>query len=207
MSESEGFLTRWSRLKQESRSESIAVNDEAAPQAAPEATPPPPVDLTALPDPDSIGPDSDIRPFLQAGVPQALTGTALRNAWVADPSIRDFVEIADNQWDFNAESGIPGFGSLGSAEYAKRLIARALDKVNDVEPELPQSDAEVNSTASARADVPGPQIVDEVWKPGTATLPDADASSSHARSAGPTLATEGSGQPAQKRAHGGALPK
>lgn len=204
MSDSERFLTRWSRLKQESRREGVAPGDDE-PEALQD--PAPPVDLTALPDIDSIGPDSDIRPFLQAGVPQELTGAALRSAWVADPSIRDFVEIADNQWDFNVESGIPGFGSLGSADYARRLVARAFAGVPDVQPHLPQSAAEMNSTASSPASVPGPRIVDEVWKSGTASAPEADTNSGNAPSARQTLATEGSGQPAPKRAHGGALPK
>ena len=207
MSESEGFLTRWSRLKQESHSERVPERDEEL-KTPEDATPPAPVDLTTLPDLDSIGPDSDIRPFLQPGVPQELTGAALRNAWVADPLIRDFVEIADNQWDFNAESGIPGFGSLGSADYARRLVARAMEGFDNVEPRLPPSDAAMSPTLPSGAAVPGPQIVDEVWKSGAADVPDAGAvSSSHARSAGEALADAGSEQPPQKRVHGGALPK
>jgi hypothetical protein len=39
--------------------------------------------------------------------------------------VRDFVEIADNQWDFNTPDGIPGFGELGAAEEATTLVARA----------------------------------------------------------------------------------
>jgi hypothetical protein len=206
MSESESFLARWSRLKQRSRHDEVTGDDEQ-PQAHEDATPAPSVDLTTLPDIGNIGPDSDIRPFLQAGVPQELTGAALRSAWVADPSIRDFVEIADNQWDFNAESGIPGFGSLGSADYARNLVARALQGLDDVQPVAPPSNSEVNSAEPPRAAVPGPQIIDEVWKSGAADVPAPGTNTGEARLATQALAAERPAQPAVQRAHGGALPK
>ncbi len=56
-------------------------------------------------------PDSDIRAFLEKGVPVALTKAALRRAWTADPAIRDFMRIAENQWDFTDPTSIPGFGN------------------------------------------------------------------------------------------------
>jgi nucleotide-binding universal stress UspA family protein len=213
MSESEGFLARWSRLKQRSPHERAAAPEDGsqgALQADQDATPPaspPDVDLTTLPDLASIGPDSDIRPFLQAGVPQELTGAALRSAWVADPAIRDFVEIADNQWDFNAESGIPGFGSLGSSDYAKGLVARALEGLDDAKPELPSNDGEVTSTAHSRTGVPGPAIIDEVWKAGAADAPDSGSNNGDPPPAARApAAAAGTGQ-TLKRAHGTALPK
>ncbi|MEQ1612029.1 MAG: DUF3306 domain-containing protein, partial [Hyphomicrobiaceae bacterium] len=46
--------------------------------------------------------------FLQKGVPDALQRMALRRMWSLDPAIRDFVEVAENQWDFNAVGGVPG---------------------------------------------------------------------------------------------------
>jgi Protein of unknown function (DUF3306) len=165
----------------------------------------PHVDLTTLPDIGSIGPDSDIRPFLQAGVPQELTGAALRSAWVADPSIRDFVEIADNQWDFNAESGIPGFGSLGSADYARREIARALQAFDDLQPEPPLSDGEMDMTASPPAVVPGPQIVDEVWKVGSADV--GTGKGDRRPTVGAPAAAEVAEPSTLERPHGTALPK
>ena len=50
--------------------------------------------------PLTITAETDIRAFLQKGVPAQLTRAALRRAWVADPNIRNFREIAENQWDF-----------------------------------------------------------------------------------------------------------
>ena len=45
-------------------------------------------------------------------MPAELTRAALRRAWVSDPAIRDFIGIAENQWDFNDPEAIPGFVSL-----------------------------------------------------------------------------------------------
>jgi hypothetical protein len=52
---------------------------------------------TALPPIESIGAGSDIRCFLAAGVPAELTRAALRRAWVADPKIRDFVSLSEDE--------------------------------------------------------------------------------------------------------------
>jgi hypothetical protein len=60
---------------------------------------------------ESIGPGSDIRPFLKPGVAQDLTRAALRRAWAADPAIRDFIGLSENSWDLNAPDAVPGFGS------------------------------------------------------------------------------------------------
>jgi hypothetical protein len=69
-------------------------------------------DPKTLPSIESIGAGSDIRAFLQRGVPAVLTRAALRRAWSADPAIRDFIGLSENAWDFNAPDSIPGFGSI-----------------------------------------------------------------------------------------------
>ena len=74
---------------------------------------------------DSINAQSNVSAFLKPGVPAELTRLALHTAWMSDPAIRDFVGIAENQWDFNAEGAIAGFGSLSAEEYARHLAARA----------------------------------------------------------------------------------
>src|SRR5262245_31602247 len=56
----------------------------------------PEFDLSTLPSLDSITAETDIRVFLQKGVPPHLTRAALRRAWSADPNIRDFIGIAEN---------------------------------------------------------------------------------------------------------------
>ena len=138
MAEPEDFLTRWSRRKREAKVESTdPAKREAA--AAPtesnsaELSAPPETsgakpevfDLSKLPSLDSIGPATDIRVFLQAGVPEALSRAALRRAWSADPGIRDFIGLSENSWDFTATDGMHGFGALDPAE-AKRVLAKLM---------------------------------------------------------------------------------
>jgi hypothetical protein len=133
MSDPESFLARWSALKRAAAAGSPAGKAatqalaQPAPQEPPAGTdsPAPAADLAALPPLESIGSASDICAFLQAGVPPELTRDALRRAWQTDPAIRDFIGLADCQWDFTAQDAIPGFGCLGTAE-AARLAAQAL---------------------------------------------------------------------------------
>lgn len=130
MSDEEPFLTRWSRRKREARpAEPDATPELPAAPTNPEALDPPAagepagIDPSVLPPIESIGAGTDIRVFLQPGVPAELARAALRRAWVADPAIRDFVGPAENAWDFNAPGGVPGFAPLASDE-VKRLAAQ-----------------------------------------------------------------------------------
>lgn len=84
------------------------------------------LDLAELPAIDSINAGSDIRAFLRSGVPAELTKAALRRAWTSDPAIRDFIGLAENQWDFTDPQGIPGFGPLGAHEDVAPLLGQAL---------------------------------------------------------------------------------
>lgn len=125
---SENFLSRWSRLKRESAREPALRNAatpdlESAPTDAAAATE---IDLAQLPAIESLDAESCVSAFMQPGVPDDLTRAALRTAWVSDPAIRDFIGIAENQWDFNTEGAIAGFGSLSAEEYARHMAARAL---------------------------------------------------------------------------------
>ena len=132
MSDSEKFLRRWSRRKREPAGEPappakpdtgkpVATGEQNVPPAA-EAQPAPEFDLSKLPSLDSIGAVSDIKPFLQAGVPSALKHAALRRAWAADPAIRDFKGLAENDWDFTVAGGAPGFGELDPGFDTKKLL-------------------------------------------------------------------------------------
>jgi hypothetical protein len=88
--------------------------DSATLQAGPEKNEP--FDPASLPSIDAITADTDIIAFLQSGVPAELTRAALRRAWTSDPAIRDFIGVAENQWDFNDPNGAPGFGPLGTIQ-------------------------------------------------------------------------------------------
>ena len=133
MSDQEKFLTRWSRRKREPADETappekpdagkpVATGEPSVTSAA-QAPPASEFDLSKLPSLDSIGAASDLKPFLQAGVPSALRHAALRRAWLADPAIRDFKGLAENDWDFTTAGGAPGFGELGPGFDTKKLLA------------------------------------------------------------------------------------
>ena len=76
---------------------------------------------------DRLVAGSDIRPFLSARVQADVTRAALRRAWSVDPTIRDFIGLSENSWDFNAPGGVPGFNSM-RAEDARRLLARVMEE-------------------------------------------------------------------------------
>jgi hypothetical protein len=127
----ETLLARWSRRKSGARtSEGDADNapddSEARATRASATQPgyvPPPFDPASLPTLDSIGAKTDLRAFLDKGVPSELTIAALRRGWSADPVIRDFIGLSENSWDFNAAGGIPGFGTLEAGDI-QRLLAQ-----------------------------------------------------------------------------------
>jgi hypothetical protein len=127
----EGFLARWSRRKHEAET---AAPEPAEPTTAPEGPDHPPTseppdiaDIVAkLPSIEEITATTDIRAFLAPGVPSELRLAALRRAWSTDPAIRDFIGLAENQWDFNAPDGVPGFGSLVDPDEVRRLLAKVV---------------------------------------------------------------------------------
>lgn len=109
----------------------------------------PPFDITKLPSIESITTDTDITAFLQKGVPADLTRAALRRAWIADPNIRDFIEIAENQWDFATGSDLPGFGSLDvSTDDIRRMVAEVFGERPKLAAETP-GEAPPDATAKA----------------------------------------------------------
>ena len=61
-------------------------------------------------------------------MPPELTRAALRRAWAADPKIRDFVGLADYDWDFNAPGAMTGFGSLEMTDELRQQIARMVGR-------------------------------------------------------------------------------
>jgi hypothetical protein len=114
----DGFLARWARRKQEvQRQASEPPNVVPAPEPAVEEGEPPP-----LPSLDSIIPGSDISAFFQKHVPEALRTAALRKLWVTDPEIRNFIEMADYQWDFNNPDSIPGWSSSVKGVDVKAMV-------------------------------------------------------------------------------------
>jgi|KBSMisStandDraft_5_1062788.scaffolds.fasta_scaffold17028_5 Protein of unknown function (DUF3306) len=138
----ETFVSRWARLKRNSdirremeagedrvpaSAETSATGVEAAiGQSETAAAADAPFDPASLPSIDAIGVDTDIRGFLQGRVPAELTRAALRRAWASDPAIRDFIGIAENQWNFNDPEAMPGFGPLEEGYDVSGLLSQAL---------------------------------------------------------------------------------
>ena len=125
MSKEASFLGRWSRLKQQARTD---ATEPAEPKDATEPAEPA-IDLDSLPSLDSLDAASDYTPFLQAGVPAELRNQALRQAWVSDKAIAEFRGFAEYDWDFNA----PGYGQLWAADKLAQLAAE-LGKTDEAEP-------------------------------------------------------------------------
>ena len=193
----ENFLSRWSRLKRESGMEG-GGDEEPAGDAVPDTGMPlpPAFDPASLPPIESIVADSDIRLFLEAGVPAELTRAALRSAWAADPAIRDFIGIAESQWDFNDPTAIPGFGPLGTADYARALVTRALASLNSADEGTREIPEMAEPPATANTDRPGSAPAHEV--PQVVGGP-SDNSARKPAEGNPSLPV--------RHAHGGALPK
>jgi hypothetical protein len=155
----ESFFQRWSRRKRAAGAAPAAdaavapdPPSTAAPAAAGAEAALPEVDLAALPPLESITATTDITGYLAPGVPAELTRAALRRAWVADPAIRDFVGIAENQWDFTAPEALPGFGALAEDE-----VRRLVDEVFGA----PQPAAAAPGIPAAAAEDAGPVTVSE----------------------------------------------
>ena len=199
----EGFLARWSKRKVEARrgpAESVAPGAEAAEGAdAPTAAElEPEFDVTTLPDIETLSAETDITGFLKRGVPAELQRHALRKMWQLDPEISTFIEVAENQYDFNTPGSIPGFGELDPGTDIKALLAHAMGETPAAEPEPAAlvAPAEVASPSSEPVEIAiaGPETehataaVDTGADPVTAAPPAPQPS------------------PPKARRHGGALP-
>ena len=254
MTDPEDFLSRWSRRKRDARTEvkddraaaDLPKQDQAGatPAAEQGATSPQPprsdaqdakpenvFDLSKLPSLDSIGPSTDIRMFMQPGVPEALSRAALRRAWSADPGIRDFIGLSENSWDFTASDGMHGFGDLDPAD-AKRMLAQLFserdssdDSESRSEPDKSSPDDAVSvaePTQDEASDSDSPRNADHEMISGAA-VPGTDddthrtstdaavtVASQHAKVsvASQQKAAESSREPARvPRSHGRALPQ
>jgi Protein of unknown function (DUF3306) len=147
MSDWENLLLRWVRLKQEAKA--AEGTHAASVGSKPVVIPETPFDPASLPSIESIAADTDIMAFLRAGVPAELTRAALRRAWTRDPAIRDFIGIAESQWDFNDPNAIPGFGPMGATESGVGMLAqvfsglerhaRTLEELAAPEPMIPSN--------------------------------------------------------------------
>lgn len=234
MTEPETFVSRWSRRKRESekerntnRAESAPASDAARTTAAGEddaivrgaetnAPASRTFDPASLPPIESITVSTDIRSFLQSSVPADLTRAALRRAWASDPAIRDFIGIAENQWDFTDPTAIPGFGPLRETDDVPGLLAQALGKLDRSSEAFGNLSVSAEGALSETTD-PRRDAVDDRVRRTSAILAvnSADtqtSGSTHEKSKRSAVANgdrdvAGKGAPRRGRAHGSALPR
>ena len=230
MSALENIVSRWARLKRDSdvQRKAEAVADTLRPSAVEvsvgsaeaviaqpriDAAADEPFDPASLPSIETITANTDIRGFLQSRVPAELMRAALRQAWASDPAIRDFIGIAENQWDFNSPNAIPGFGPLVVTGNVPAVPVQALgrsDKLAEMMPEMPvsveQSLPPVTDHEAADRDQSVQQRFDD--SPSTSnirSLPD-DRSGEGAASRNDHVGG-GNDSPKNHRSHGSALPR
>jgi hypothetical protein len=154
VSERDTFLARWLRLKQEAgKAEAPAV----------------PFDLANLPPIESLTSEDDMSVFLQSGVPADMVRAALRSAWRVDPAIRDFVGIAESQWDFNDPAAMPGFGPLDPMDEAQGVVTRSATPVPTPAEAFPETPQNRNPQRDGQLDkvwLSGEPSREEVWLSG-----------------------------------------
>jgi hypothetical protein len=219
----DNFIARWSRLKREAESDKrraekpsqrppeARTEPPTAASAQPSATlgethraAAPPFDPATLPPVDSIIAGTDIRAFLQKGVPAELTKAALRRVWMTDPAIRDFIEVAENQWDFTDPASIPGFSGLKAGNNVPQLASRAMGRPPEAaqpagpageNEESPPLDSQPAPTATPGAAAPVGENADEDQNTVAA------AALQH-----PEPVSDGSAAP-KRKGHGAAIPR
>jgi hypothetical protein len=209
MTAPESPLSRWSRLKRETVSKGRADADLGNPRTrsvGPAATEPQPeldegfFDPKDLPSIDAITVDTDIRAFLKSRVPAELTRAALRRVWISDPAIRDFIGIAENQWDFNDPTAIPGFGALQGNDDVSALLRQAFGQSAEFAGAITELPIAVQPAAPA-------EIVREIGTPDPADIPGVWKATVVERAEIETGAEQDSSAPPTRRTHGGALPR
>lgn len=231
MSDPEGFAARWSRLKHEAANkaqEAAAVRPAAEPARTAPAVDAsgevqsrsvdtePPFDPESLPPIDSITAGSDIKAFLRAGVPKHLTQAALRRVWTADPAIRDFIEMAENQWDFTDPAAIPGFGPLEATDDVRQLVAQAMGRLADsADDRDPEEEILVSESAQVRSEPrevsvalqPNNEVPEEKASSDQRHIPEERQRNVDVADGQPSIPATEIGEIRGRRAHGGALPK
>ncbi len=216
MSEPENFLTRWSRRKAEAEQPAERARDasEEAPdqqkqpdsEAKEDQVKKEEVDLSKLPPIESIGPETDIRAFLQKGIPPELTRAALRRVWTSDPAIRNFIGIAENQYDFATGSDIPGFGPLTPADDVARMVRQIMQEG------VPRPPSPIEQERAPGTDVEGPENSIEVAEvaqklPEPQELAPVDDVPTEDGAAQQNEVGDQEEDPAPPHSHGGALPR
>ncbi len=175
---SEGLLSRWARRKQEVRRQARAETrvEPSEPPAASEPQALADAELSGaealddesladaiarLPEIEDLTAETELAPFLRAGIPAALRKAALRRMWSVDPAIRDFVsEARDYAYDWNTPGGVPGLGPMLPTDDIKAMVERIMtghaprppEETPEERPGIPEGAVEVAPTNAPGTD-------------------------------------------------------
>ena len=222
MNDPDNFLGRWSRRKREAGirqdekgSEADALSarcegEEAGSGATTPALGARDFDVRNLPSIESIGAGTDISAFMQKGVPDALRHAALRRAWSADPTIRDFMGPTENYWDAVGPDGIPGFGDLDPGLDVQRMVSELFGETAHADLAQPESPEENEESTMNVAPSPTGTSPEAKQPPRAVDTPlTAQGDLSHRTENAATQNDRAESPPAEKiaRRHGGAIPR
>jgi hypothetical protein len=123
---------------------------------------------------------------------------------VSDPNIRDFVGIAENQWDFTKPDGVPGFGPLELTAELHRMVAELPSATLSFDP----AEAGANFGKTTMPDPAATSLPDRAAaSPVMADLPAITQSGEKNAATQNDFADDEPIEPTVLRKHGGALPK
>jgi hypothetical protein len=205
------FLARWSQRKQEAAEETVE-RETAAPEAELSPVAEEAVEVSALPDVDSLEVGSDFTVFMRAGVPEALKRRALRRLWQVDPAFHDICMLDDYNLDYtDAAMVVPNLKTLYQVGRGMVPSDEELEKAARAEASAASGgDGEVQAPASPTP--PGAATetgVDEEPQDASANPPDAQAAPTESgviaesrRPAPPSPATSGQSRSARRRRWG-----
>ena len=151
-----GFLSRWSRRKQQARVGEPAVEDD--PRTAPVPSMPAPVAVVGqadavdedalsdeellaryeLPDPSTLTATDDVAAFMRNGVPKRLRNMALRRVWRLDPVLANLDGLNDYDEDYTDAAMLVGAAVKTAYQVGKGGAAHlqeAAEKLAAGEPE------------------------------------------------------------------------
>ncbi len=103
MSGKEGFIGRWSRLKQDGPPEAVVEEPPAVivePEIVDERSDEEILEELGLPHPDDLKPGDDVKGFMKAAVPDRLRRVALRQLWRSNPVLANVDGLIDYGEDF-----------------------------------------------------------------------------------------------------------
>lgn len=235
--EPEPFLSRWSRMKRGASqphkegqtsaltgADTTSAGETAELQPGASQTDEEPLDLDTLPRVEELTAESDIAAFLDRRVPAALRNAALSRMWTLDPTIRDFIEVAENQWDWNTPGGAPFYELMEPGSAAETLVADATSAISrafsgpgecadpdvgvatsDVSSAVDPQKVEVDALHDAAAQQDGPIPASGSATTAVAQPHESEGSTLHVEQP-VALQHEIDCMPPPRRRHGGALP-